>query len=118
MIHLQTHKLAADITDWQTTIDLQTIPKRYICKLILNYSIYQLFRKCFNLMTASHKRQSILAAFTLPDAIYEVDSNRFRIDLLQVSGEKCNNQTQIKVIGSKIVTVVKYVLLILMKEDF
>lgn len=50
--------------------------------------------------------QSIAAAFTLPDSSYQIISRQLRVDLLQVSGDVCNDPDQIKVIGTKMVFVV------------
>lgn len=51
--------------------------------------------------------QSISAAFTLPDPSYQIISRQLQVDLLQVSGELCNDPDQIKVIGTKIIVVVR-----------
>ena len=54
-------------------------------------------------------RQCISAAFIVPDASFEIISHQLRVDLVQVSGLACNDSSQMKLIQSKIITMVSFV---------
>ncbi|XP_046636365.1 uncharacterized protein LOC124315049 isoform X2 [Daphnia pulicaria] len=76
MLHYQTSKSStfADITRWQTTIDLFPVPKK----------------------------QSISIAFTLPDSTYQIISNKIRVSLMRVTSDRCNDTNTIKGVWSEI----------------
>lgn len=76
MLHYETNKrqASADITKWQTTIDLQPMPSS----------------------------QGISVAFTLPNSTYQIMSDQLRVYLMQVSGERCNDSKLVQSVWSEI----------------